>query len=47
MPHSQNYCLVHFVDSVDEGYQFDMSEWPLDVTVADVGTIDASIEQET
>jgi hypothetical protein len=44
MPYSQKYCLVHFVDLVDKEYQFDMSDWPVHITIADVFAIDTNIE---
>ena len=39
MPHSQNYCLVSFIEPVDLGSEFDMADWPLHVTLADVFSI--------
>jgi hypothetical protein len=38
--YSQKYCLVHFINPVDTGYEFDMSVWPLHTTIADVFAID-------
>jgi 2'-5' RNA ligase len=40
MIYSQKYCLVHFISPVDTGAQFNMSEWPLHITLADVFAVD-------
>ncbi|RZM24228.1 MAG: hypothetical protein EOO88_23535 [Pedobacter sp.] len=40
MIYSQKYCLVHFIKPLEIGVQFDMSEWPLHTTLADVFAID-------
>ncbi len=40
MPYSQKYCLVAFVNPVDVGFEFDVADWPLHITLADVFAID-------
>ncbi len=48
MEYSQKYTLVAFVDPVNVGREFDMSDWPLHITLADVFAIDrpgSNIEQ--
>lgn len=40
MPYSQKYCLVHFIDHQQDDSEFNMSHWPLHVTLADVFAID-------
>ena len=39
MTYSQKYCLVHFIQPVQVGTQFHMSQWPLHTTLADVFAI--------
>ncbi len=39
MTYSQKYCLVHFIQPIQVGTQFHMSEWPLHTTLADVFAI--------
>jgi hypothetical protein len=40
MEYSQKYCLVHFISSIATSTQFNMSDWPLHITLADVFAID-------
>jgi 2'-5' RNA ligase len=40
MQYSQKYCLVSFLEPQKVGDGFDMSEWPLHITLADVFAID-------
>ncbi len=40
MPYSQKYTLVAFLKPIDEGIEFEMSDWPVHVTLADVFAID-------
>ena len=40
MTYSQKYSLVHFVQPISAGTEFNMDEWPLHITVADVFAID-------
>ncbi|RYF29002.1 MAG: hypothetical protein EOO17_03240 [Chloroflexi bacterium] len=40
MIYSQKYSLVHFIEPLEIGVQFHMSEWPLHTTLADVFAID-------
>ena len=40
MPYSQKYCLVWFINPVKIGDEFEMTDWPIHVTVADVFAID-------
>lgn len=39
MSYSQKYCLVNFLGDYDIGYEFDMKNWPLHVTLAGVFAI--------
>jgi len=34
--YSQKYCLVYFTDDIAVGTEFDMADWPLHITLADV-----------
>jgi hypothetical protein len=36
----QKYALVYFIQPIDIGVEFDMSEWPLHITLADVFAVD-------
>ncbi len=40
MSYSQKYSLVSFINPVTSGDEFDMADWPLHVTLADVFAID-------
>ena len=40
MNYSQKYCLVVFFQRLDIDTEFNMTEWPLHITVADVFDID-------
>ena len=40
MLYSQKYCLVHFIEPLAIGTAFDMHDWPLHITLADVFAID-------
>ena len=40
MSYSQKYCLVSFINPIETGTVFDMVDWPLHVTLADVFAID-------
>jgi 2'-5' RNA ligase len=40
MTYSQKYTLVSFVSPVPIGTEFDMADWPLHITLADVFAID-------
>jgi hypothetical protein len=42
MTYSQKYCIVSFLEPKVVGDEFDMSQWPLHVTLADVFTIERS-----
>jgi len=41
MPYSQKYCLVSFIQPVAIGTEFNMADWPLHVTLADVFAINS------
>lgn len=36
---TQKYTLVHTINSLSDGYEFSMNDWPLHVTLADVFAI--------
>jgi hypothetical protein len=40
MPYSQKYSLVSFLQPISIGAEFNMADWPLHVTLADVFAID-------
>jgi len=40
--YTQKYCLVHFISPVSIGDEFNMKDWPLHITLADVFAIDRS-----
>lgn len=40
MRYTQKYALVHFIHPIELNVEFDMSDWPLHVTLADVFAID-------
>ncbi len=40
MIYSQKYCLVHFIEPISIGDVFQMADWPLHITLADVFAID-------
>lgn len=40
MAYSQKYTLVSFISPVTIGTEFDMADWPLHITLADVFAID-------
>lgn len=42
MKYSQKYCIVSFLGARPIGLEFDMSEWPLHITLADVFAIERS-----
>lgn len=42
MTYSQKYCIVSFLEPKVIGDEFDMSEWPLHITLADVFAIERS-----
>ena len=43
MSYSQKYCLVHFINRQPNHSEFNMNQWPLHITLADVFAI--SLEQ--
>jgi hypothetical protein len=49
MSYSQKYCLVSFIQPINSGAEFNMTDWPLHVTLVDVFAIDresTNIESE-
>ena len=40
MKYSQKYTLVVFLEPIEVGATFDMADWPLHITIADVFAID-------
>lgn len=40
MAYSQKYTFVAFIEPVESGATFDMADWPLHITLADVFAID-------
>lgn len=43
MLYSQKYCLVSFIKPLKSATEFNMSEWPLHVTIADVFAINRDL----
>jgi len=41
MRYSQKYCLVAFLEPGDTNTEFEMADWPLHITLADVFAVDA------
>ena len=46
MNYSQKYTLVTFIKPLEVGASFDMVDWPLHITLADVFAIDLSTDIE-
>lgn len=40
MIYSQKYTIVHFISPIENDVQFQMSDWPLHITLADVFAVD-------
>jgi hypothetical protein len=40
MSYSQKYCIVSFIRPLSVGYEFEMSKWPLHITLVGVFSID-------
>lgn len=41
---TQKYCIVAFLETVDEGHEYSYTSWPLHVTLADVFDVHCSKE---
>lgn len=42
---SQKYAIVHFFDSVNEGYEYSSDNWPLHTTIVDTFAIGWSVDE--
>lgn len=47
MEYSQKYCLVAFLEPVEPGARFSMTEWPLHITIADVFSVSLTADLDS